>query len=135
MPITDNVNDRNFITKITNYPKICSMPNSMTVLPELLPKVLDMMRNKVVGTINLTNPGLITHNEILEMFREIVDSNFMWINFSVEDQQKVLISERSNNFLDTTRLEMLYPDIQNIKISIRDCLIKYKENYLNNALK
>lgn len=135
MPITDNVNDRNFITKITNYPKICSMPNSMTVLPELLPKVLDMMRNKVVGTINLTNPGLITHNEILEMFREIVDSNFMWVNFSLEDQQKVLISERSNNFLDTTRLEMLYPDIQNIKISMRDCLIKYKENYLNNALK
>ena len=129
MPITDKVNDRNFITKITNYEKICSIPNSMTVLPELLPKILDMMKNNVVGTINLTNPGLITHNEILEMFREIVDSNFEWKNFSLEAQQKILSSDRSNNFLDTTRLETLYPDIQNIKMSVRECLKKYKESY------
>jgi dTDP-4-dehydrorhamnose reductase len=129
MPITDKVNDRNFITKITKYEKICSMPNSMTVLPELLPKILDMMQNKVVGTINLTNPGLISHNEVLEMFKEIVDSNFEWKNFSIEDQQNVLTSDRSNNFLDTTRLETLYPDTQHIKISIRECLTKYKESY------
>jgi 3,5-epimerase/4-reductase len=130
MPITDKVNDRNFITKITNYEKICSIPNSMTVLPELLPKILDMMKNNLVGTINLTNPGLITHNEILEMFREIVEPNFEWKNFSLEDQQKVLSSDRSNNFLDTTRLQKLYPDIQNIKMSVRECLKKYKESYL-----
>ena len=131
MPITDNVNDRNFITKITNYAQICSMPNSMTVLPDLLPMVWDMMRNGVVGTINLTNPGLITHNEILEMFREIVDQDFTWANFSLEDQQKVLTSDRSNNFLDTTRLETLYPEVKNIKVAIRECLGRYKESYKN----
>ena len=46
MPITDEENPRNFITKIVNYEKICSVPNSMTVLPELLPFVLDMMKKK-----------------------------------------------------------------------------------------
>ena len=45
----------------------------MTVLPELLPMVLSMMKDKKTGTINLTNPGLISHNQILEMFKEIVD--------------------------------------------------------------
>ena len=34
MPITGEPNARNFITKITNYEKICSIKNSMTVLPE-----------------------------------------------------------------------------------------------------
>jgi len=67
MPITSEKNPRNFITKITSYEKICSISNSMTVLPELLPFVLDMMKNNDVGTINLTNPGLISHNEILKM--------------------------------------------------------------------
>ena len=67
MPITDEYNKRNFITKITTYEYICSIPNSMTVLPELLPKVLNMMENNIVGTLNLTNPGLIAHNEILQM--------------------------------------------------------------------
>ena len=41
MPITGEKNPRNFITKITTYEKICSVPNSMTVLPELLPCVLE----------------------------------------------------------------------------------------------
>ena len=45
MPITGDMNSRNFITKITTYEKICSIKNSMTVLPELLPKVIDMMKN------------------------------------------------------------------------------------------
>ena len=42
MPIVDNEHPRNFITKIVNYEKICNCPNSMTVLPELLPMALDM---------------------------------------------------------------------------------------------
>ena len=127
MPITGEKNGRNFITKIVNYEKICSVPNSMTVLPELLPYVLDMMKNKITGTINLTNPGLISHNEILQMYKEIVNNNFTWKNFSQEEQRKILAADRSNNYLDTTKLETLYPKIKNIHNSIRDCLIEYKK--------
>ena len=126
MPITNEKNPRNFITKITSYEKICSVPNSMTVLPELLPMVLDMMKNKTVGTINLTNPGLISHNEILEMYKEIVDPSFTWINFSQQEQRKILAADRSNNYLDTTRLENLYPNVSNIKHSVRMMLYEYK---------
>lgn len=129
MPITGNVNKRNFITKITTYEKICSVPNSMTVLPELLPLALDMMKNKTTGTINLTNPGLISHNEILEMFKEIVDNDFVWNNFSLDEQKKILASDRSNNYLDTTKLQKLYPQVKNIKDSVREMLIKYKNSY------
>ena len=128
MPITDEYNTRNFITKITTYEKICSIPNSMTVIPELLPKVLDMMKNRITGTINLTNPGLISHNEILEMYREIVDTNFVWKNFSEKEQRKILTSDRSNNYLDTQKLEQMYPDVKNIKESVRDVLNLYKQN-------
>ena len=128
MPITDEFNGRNFITKITNYKKICSVPNSMTVLNELIPVMIDMAKNKTTGTVNLTNPGLITHNEILEMYKEIVDPNFTWENFTIEEQSAVLDSGRSNNFLDTTRLSTLCPSVLNIKDSVRDILYKMKEN-------
>ena len=36
MPISSDKSIRNFITKITTYEKICSIPNSMTILDELL---------------------------------------------------------------------------------------------------
>jgi 3,5-epimerase/4-reductase len=129
MPITADKNPRNFITKITTYKKICSVPNSMTVLPELLPMMIDMALNKnITGTINLTNPGLISHNEILQMYKEIVDPEFVWENFSVQEQNEILAAGRSNNYLDTTRLEELYPDVLNIKDSVRKCLEQIKSN-------
>lgn len=130
MPITGSQNPRNFITKITTYEKICSVPNSMTVLPELLPLVIEMMKMKKTGTINLTNPGLISHNEILEMFKEIVDPNFEWKNFSQEEQRKILAADRSNNFLETTKLESWFPEVQHIKDAVRVILQEYKDTYI-----
>lgn len=126
MPITGNKNPRNFITKIVHYNQICSIKNSMTVLPELLPHVLDMMKNKTTGTINLTNPGLISHNEILKMYKEIVDPEFTWKNFTPAEQRTILDADRSNNYLDTSKLTQLYPEIKNIHDSVRNVLTKYR---------
>ena len=128
MPITDEFNKRNFITKITTYEKVCSVPNSMTVLNELIPLMVDMAINNITGTVNLTNPGLISHNEILEMYKEIVDPNFKWKNFTIDEQNAILASGRSNNYLDTTKLESYYPALMNIKDSVRKMLIQMKEN-------
>ena len=126
MPITGEENPRNFITKITHYDRICSVENSMTVLPELLPLVLRMMRQGTRGTVNLTNPGAISHNEILAMYKALVDPDFTWTNFTVEEQSKILASERSNNCLDTVKLQTLFPEITPIKDAVRACLLGYK---------
>nr|QDY51644.1 hypothetical protein 1_29 [Mimiviridae sp. ChoanoV1] len=126
MPIVGESNPRNFITKISKYQKICSIPNSMTVLPDFYPVILDLILNKTTGTLNLTNPGLISHNEILEMYRDIVDNSFTWENFTIEEQNNILDSKRSNNFLCTKKLEWLYPNIKDIKVSVKDILNNYK---------
>jgi 3,5-epimerase/4-reductase len=130
MPITDEADSpRNFITKITNYKKVCSIPNSMTVLDELLPVLIEMALNNQVGTVNLTNPGLISHNEILSMYKEIVNPNFTWENFSIEEQNQILASKRSNNCLDTTTLELdNTKNIKSIKVAVREILLTMKEN-------
>ena len=125
MPITDSKNSRNFITKITTYQKICSLPNSMSVLPTLLPLVFTMMKDRVVGTINLVNPGVITHNRILNLYREYVDSTHTWENFSIQEQDKVLDARRSNNYLTTTRLEELFPEVPSIEEAVKSSLQRY----------
>ncbi len=68
MPISSDTSPRNFISKITHYEKICSIPNSMTCLEILIPIALDMISKKYTGTFNFTNPGVISHNEILQMY-------------------------------------------------------------------
>lgn len=122
MPIVAEVHPRNFITKITRYAKVCSIPNSMTVLPTLLPLLIRLIVGGETGTLNLTNPGVISHNEILTMYKEIVDPSFVWDNFTVEEQNAVLASKRSNNLLDTSRLQELCPDVMGIHEAVRKAL-------------
>ena len=126
MPITGTRNPRNFISKITTYEQVCSVPNSMSVLDELLPYALELMAKGHTGTLNFTNPGLISHNEMLEMYKEIVDPAFTWKNFSPEEQRKILSADRSNNYLDTAQLEALFPDMDNIKDAVRKCMYRMK---------
>jgi len=133
MPIVGSHNGRNFITKIATYEYICSMPNSMTVLEECLPAALKMAREGVRGTVNLTNPGLVSHNEILDMYKEIVDPDFEWKNFNQEEQLKILAADRSNNCLDTTRLEKLCPAVTPIKEAVRTSLVAIKKNIDNGS--
>jgi 3,5-epimerase/4-reductase len=133
MPITDEQDSpRNFITKITTYKKVCSIPNSMTVLDELLPVLIEMALKKQVGTVNLTNPGLISHNEILEMYKEIVDPDFTWSNFSIEEQNQILASKRSNNCLDTMKLTNTTLSFKNpvtpIKDAVRSVFFRMKKD-------
>lgn len=123
MPITADNHPRNFITKIVSYKKICSVANSMTVLPCLLPYLVDMIEKKEIGTINLCNPGIISHNEILEMYKEIIDFSKTWENISIDEQDSILSSKRSNNQLDCSRLLSLYPDIPDIHIAVRECIL------------
>lgn len=109
MPINDDLESpRNFLCKILNYKKICSIPNSMTVLPDLLPILCSMIEAKELGTINLTNPGVISHNEILDMYKAIIDPTFEYENFTIEEQNQALLAERSNNLLCTDILESKY---------------------------
>lgn len=132
MPIIGKHHPRNFITKITTYKKICSIPNSMTVLEDMIPIIIDMSIKGVTGTVNLTNPGVISHNEILEMYKKYVDSTKTWENFTEEEQSQILLSGRSNNELDTTKLEKMYPSIKNIKDSVENLLKNW--NDVNNVI-
>jgi len=123
MPIVNHHTGRNFVTKIAKYEYICSMPNSMTVLDECLPAALKMAKQGVRGSVNLTNPGLISHNEILEMYKDIVDPAFAWKNFSQEQQLKILAADRSNNCLDTKRLRSLCPEVSSIRDAMKVSLL------------
>jgi dTDP-4-dehydrorhamnose reductase len=120
MPITADLHPRSFLTKIIKYSNICSMPNTVSVLPILLPILKDMILKKKIGTIHLVNPEPISHNEILEMYREIINPNHTWNNISVEEQNTRLQSQRSNTHLSAVKLLEDYPNIPTAKEAICD---------------
>jgi 3,5-epimerase/4-reductase len=105
MPVSDDLHPRNFVTKIAKYDRVVDIPNSNTLLHDLLPLSIVMSEHKDTGVYNFTNPGAISHNEVLTLFRDIVRPSFKWANFTLEEQAKVIKAGRSNCLLDTTKLE------------------------------
>ncbi|KAB2071863.1 hypothetical protein ES319_A08G252300v1 [Gossypium barbadense] len=122
MPISSDLNNpRNFITKISRYNKVVNIPNSMTILDELLPISIEMAKRNLRGIWNFTNPGAVSHNEILEMYKTYIDPNFQWTNFTLEEQAKVIVAPRSNNEMDASKLKKEFPEL----LPIKESLIKY----------
>jgi hypothetical protein len=102
MPISDDLNPRNFITKIVKYDKVVNIPNSMTILTDMLPVSLIMSERRLIGVYNFCNPGPISHNEILDLYKQYIDPEYTYTNFSVEEQALILKGGRSNNELVRT---------------------------------
>ena len=57
----------------------------------------------------------------MQLYKDYVDPDFVWSNFTVEEQAKVIVAPRSNNLLDTARIESEFPQI----LPIKESLIKY----------
>jgi dTDP-4-dehydrorhamnose reductase len=111
MPISDDLSPRNFITKIVKYDKVVNIPNSMTVLTDLLPISLIMAERNLTGIYNFCNPGAISHNEVLDLYKKYIDPSYTYTNFTVDEQAKILKAGRSNNTLDHTKLVHALPDV------------------------
>jgi len=113
MPIDADVtgNKRNFIYKIANYDRVVNIPNSMTVLPELLPYAIELALRGKTGIYNFCNPGAISHNQVLELYKEYIDPACNWKNFSIEEQAKVIQAGRSNNELSPVKLWAEFPSM------------------------
>ncbi|KAK1289406.1 putative rhamnose biosynthetic enzyme 1 [Acorus calamus] len=87
----------------------------------LLPISVEMAKRNCRGIWNFTNPGVVSHNEILEMYKLYIEPNFKWTNFTIEEQAKVIVAARSNNELDASKLKSEFPEL----LSIKESLIKY----------
>lgn len=137
MPVSDDLHPRNFVTKIMQYPKIVNVPNSHSILHDLLPMGVFMAEHRELGVYNFTNPGSITHNAVMSLQKEHCDLALTWQNFTLEEQAKVIKADRSNCELDASKLmakvkqyqgEGLEVDVPEIHEAHRRCCIRRKEH-------
>jgi hypothetical protein len=100
MPIASYDCKKNFVSKIIRYPKIYNTLNSMTVLDDAIPALVEEIINERTGTINLVNPEPIDHVSILELYKQYIDPNHKYELISEEEHDSLLLSKRSKNVLE-----------------------------------
>ncbi|GMI40252.1 hypothetical protein TeGR_g4949, partial [Tetraparma gracilis] len=113
------------------YDRIVNIPNSMTVLHELLPASLVIAEKKLSGIINFCNPGVISHNEMLDLYIKHIDPTYTYTNFTVDEQAKILKAGRSNNELNCQKLVDAVGgecEINEIHAACEKVFIRMKEN-------
>ncbi|HEX2978593.1 MAG TPA: NAD-dependent epimerase/dehydratase family protein [Candidatus Babeliales bacterium] len=117
MPISLEL-DKGFVGKITKYKKLINIPNSISILEDLVPLVIDMTFRQIKGNYNFVNPGTLSHNEVLELYKRFIDPNHAYENFSIEEQNQILKARRANAELSPNKLLKVYPEIPTARQSL-----------------
>ncbi len=127
MPIDVRSCPQNLIDKITTYPKVIDVENSVTVVPDLLDACYQLMQKKGAGIFHCTNPGTIRHKQIIALYEELVDPTHTneWITEEDLVTQGLAKKKRSNNVMRSTHLEELGIHMRPIDVAIRDVIEKY----------
>lgn len=102
LPISAEPHPRNLLTKLLGYARTISVPNSITVLEDAWPVADALVERGETGVWNLVNDGVERHDELLDLYRELVDPEHAFEIAAERDLD--LKAGRSNCILSTARL-------------------------------
>lgn len=130
MPLDGEPSPRNLITKIAGYKQVISLPNSITVIDDLLHTAKLLTEKKATGVYNVVNPGAITHAEILKLYKEIVDPTHTYELITLEQLEKMTPAGRSNCVLNTNKLAAEGITLPSVQERLPQIMQAYKANLM-----
>lgn len=129
MPIDRIPGPRNLIDKLSKYPKVIDVENSVTVVDDMVDVFHQLLEKKATGIFHVTNPGTIRHKEILALYKELVDPHHSCEWITNDDLTKLGLAKkgRSNNFLASECLATLGIAMRPVRDALRDTMQKYAQ--------
>lgn len=125
MPLDSVPSERNLINKLIKYDRVISVPNSITAIPDLLPAIDQLISQKLTGIFNVTNPGALTHPEILDLYRTIVDPRHQYRVISLSELAQITASGRSNCVLSSNKLKYAGIVMRDAHTAVEECIQEY----------
>jgi len=127
MPTDHIPHSANLIDKIVKYPKVVDVVNSITIMDDLIMALGRLLEQRGEGIFHTVNPGFIRHRDIIALYQELVDPRHTceWLTEEELVETGLAKKKRSNNVMDSTRLEALGIRMRPVREAIRDCMEKY----------
>jgi UDP-glucose 4,6-dehydratase len=107
IPFDEFDNHRNYLSKIQRYAKVYNNFNSLSHRADYAKACLDCWFQKVpFGTYNVTNPGFVSTEEVLEMIQSILkpEREFEFWQSDAEFYTAGAVAPRSNCIMDSSKL-------------------------------
>lgn len=130
MPFEEYDNPRNLLSKYLRYNKILMAENSISNKNEFVSACIESFSKKIpYGTYNITNPGSISSQEIIEKMKKTIakNKNFELIN-DKDFYQTCASLTRSNCILNSQKILDAGIKMRSIHDSIDYCLNNWKYN-------
>lgn len=113
-----------FLSELVKTKDVYDITESFSVLDDIIPVILDMSIQRKTGTYNLANSGYISHKDILEIYKSEIDMNHTYTSNNFNNYIKKTNNSIPHCILDTSKIYELYPDIPDIRTSIKNVLRK-----------
>ncbi len=124
--VGDLNNPRSLVSKLIKYEQIKSIPISISMLDDLWPAAVHMVQKGVLGTFNFNNPGTISHDQILQLYKELVNPSHVWKSAPFD-------SSRPAAELSAQKLLSYGYNIPDIKESIKLMMLNASRNASGQA--
>ena len=127
MPIDHVPSARNLINKLSQYPKIIDVQNSVTIVDDLVIALHQLMEKRGAGIFHCVNPGIMRHRDLIRLYEELIDPQHSneWISEQDLVAQGLATKARSNNIMSSTRLQELGINMRPVEVALRDTMEKY----------
>lgn len=129
MPIDDRKHRANMIDKLVAYSRVVDVNNSATVVPDMILAFRHLLEKKASGIFHCTNPGAITHREILVLYNKYVEpiAEKEWISPEELVDSGLACKKRSNNIMQSINLAKYGISMRPIKEAVEEAVKKYQK--------
>lgn len=127
MPVDDQPNPRNLITKLAGYSRVIDVVNSVTVVNDFLVATAHLIERRETGIFNVVNPHPVGHREILDWYRQLVDPSHTYELIPLEKMYAdgLAVAGRSNCVLNGSKLARTGVMLAYAPAAIKNCLREY----------
>jgi UDP-glucose 4,6-dehydratase len=128
IPFESKDGPRNYLTKVIRYDTLLNMRNSLSHKGEFVSACVEMMMKwKPYGIYNMTNPGSVTTEEVVEMLMMKLDTTKVFKYFkNLEEFNKTIRAPRSNCVLDSDKLAKTGIVMRPVKDALLDTIDKWE---------
>lgn len=127
MPIDSQPFPGNLIDKLSSYPQIIDVENSVTIFDDMVKVFRQLLEKKAAGVFHVTNPGSIKHKEIMALYEELIDPSHHndWISEEDLVSRGLAVKKRSSNILQSDNLAKLGINMRPIHEAMRATMEEY----------
>lgn len=127
VPLDDRPYPGNIIDKLSAYPKIIDVANSLTVVPDMIETFYQILKKRAEGIFHVINPGALKYKDLMKLYKEMVDSNHTneWITEEELVADGLVSKKRSTNKMQSTRLEKYDINMRPIEEAVRQAMENY----------